>query len=596
MTLKFVLSTNSAFRICENKEFSELVSYLSCSRAQLPTTKTLMIDIETKYQYLKTLLIGLIDTASYVCLTADGWTNSNRSFMGITVHFFDEKLLRHSYLLAFRRMIGRHTFQAIKEMLILVIKEFKMKVSKITHIVTDGASNFEKAFKVYGPTGDVAFVPIIEGRSDLECLTNEAIGVDDMSNEVDFESLDSDSVYFPPDTESIDIDLDQHSDEDNDDEDDDMENRLPKQLKCQSHKLNRLGIDFEKSLFGGMKPVYDILNVAFTKLKKFWNLNSRSSVAHEIIFRVCNRSFPYPNATRWNSKYDSIDLAEKNKQKINEAIDEINAEATKNTPRGKKYKKLEKLSASDWRVLKDYALCMGPVAMGLDILQGDKQSSQGYILPVLFGIKASLQENIEMRRHVSENGQALHNIVMECFEKRFGDAMKICEENKSLILAAAIHPKFKLSWLQCESDREFVQSQLINACIDLSTSMRRNNPTDDPNQINELEKANSNECTFFKHLRTNENLRRSSTDDSITLEVFQYIVQPLAEPSLNEFRGSNVLEEMFRYYNTTLSSSAAIERIFSKALIILSQRRNRTSDENAEKSLFIKQNGELLTK
>lgn len=48
----------------------------------------------------------------------------------------------------------------------------------------------------------------------------------------------------------------------------------------------------------------------------------------------------------------------------------------------------------DWKVLKDYVTCMRPVSMGLDILQGDKRSSQGYILPVLYGIEAGLKENL----------------------------------------------------------------------------------------------------------------------------------------------------------------------------------------------------------
>lgn len=114
---------------------------------------------------------------------------------------------------------------------------------------------------------------------------------------------------------------------------------------------------------------------------------------------------------------------------------------------------------------------------------------------------------------------------------------------------------------------------VVNSCIELSASMRKSDSVNDSNQLNGCENIISTECSFFKHLRTNENLRRSSTDHTITLEVFQ----PLAEPTIDEFRGSSVLEEMFRYHNTTLSSSAAIERIFPNALIILNPRRNRTS-------------------
>lgn len=84
--------------------------------------------------------------------------------------------------------------------------------------------------------------------------------------------------------------------------------------------------------------------------------------------------------------------------------------------------------------------------------------------------------------------------------------------------------------------------------------------------------------------------RRSSTDDSITLDIFKFILQPSTEPAICEFLGLTLLEDVFRRYNTTLSSSAPVERIFSKALIVFTSRRNRLSDENFEKALFVHQN------
>ena len=61
------------------------------------------------------------------------------------------------------------------------------------------------------------------------------------------------------------------------------------------------------------------------------------------------RSFPYPNATRWNSKFDSIELAEKHRIKIKDAIDEINKEVRKNGG-SKKTKHLEQLTSNDWKI------------------------------------------------------------------------------------------------------------------------------------------------------------------------------------------------------------------------------------------------------
>lgn len=143
-------------------------------------------------------------------------------------------------------------------------------------------------------------------------------------------------------------------------------------------------------------------------------------------------------------------------------------------------------------MLKDYTLCMRPVAMALDILQGDEHSCQGYILPVLFGVKAGFADNITKKLYVSEYGRILHDTLVECFDKN---------ENKNLILAASIHPKFKLSWLQRECDREYAQSLLINTCVDLTHLMGQHlQNMNDFDQPKEHAETDSNECDFFKHL------------------------------------------------------------------------------------------------
>lgn len=187
-------------------------------------------------------------------------------------------------------------------------------------------------------------------------------------------------------------------------EDDDDYNSfsiLPKQFRCVPHILNLVGTtDFENRL-NKWKKCCDVLKTAYQKLKVFW-LASRSPVALEIIQRVCDRNFPHPNLTRWNSKFDSISVAEKYRHKINSAIDEVNREAIKNAPRNKNAKKLEMISMAEWKVLKDYCSCLQPIAIALDILQGEKRSCQGYILPTLYGIKANLEDQLENNIYLSE--------------------------------------------------------------------------------------------------------------------------------------------------------------------------------------------------
>ncbi|XP_031633719.1 uncharacterized protein LOC116347299 [Contarinia nasturtii] len=522
-------------------------------------------------------------------MTADVWTNKARSFLGVSIHFLDENLDRKSYLLAFRRVYGRHTYIVLAEMILSIQKEFNIKRSKVTHIVTDGASNFRKAFSIFGaPDG------ICEGSTDESAnVHSTSIQNEDEEEELEIEEVLApevveDSLYFPPETISESLNFHVINDDDEDDCDEYL--HLPKQERCMAHSLNLLGTtDFEKNLKISSPRCFDILTSGYGKLKNFWALNSRSTVAHEIVFNVCKRSFPCPNATRWNSKFDAITVAEKHKLLIKNAIDEINKEVNKNIG-GKRSKKLEQLSSMEWKVLKDYSNTLKPIAIALDILQGDCRACQGYVLPTLYAIKASFETNIKEKNFTSDYGLSMNECSLKCLTTRFEAIMKFNEENKELILASVIHPSFKISWIENERDKEYAQTLLINTYIDMANDKQKRPPNDSSQY--EKTQNNSAESQFFKRLRQGE--RRTCTDDTLTLDVWKYLLQSIEDPNLDQVRGVPILEDIFRRYNTTLSSSGVIERIFSKALLVFTPRRNRITDTNFEKALYIQQNRDLL--
>lgn len=329
LTLSFVASTNSAFSIVENKDFIKLVEYVSQTKANIPTTKTLMSDLNYKYEQLKNRLKEIIANANFLCLTADVWTKRSKSYLGVSIHFLDDQLNRQSYLLALKRIYGRHTHAVLAEMLFKIQKEFNIKRSKVTHIITDGGSNFRKAFIVYGPTEtDNEQNPNFNDNMNSETIEpEEDVEIEDVLGPETEES----TIYFPPETFAEVLNLDGFVEDDDDYECDDF-STLPKQMRCVAHSLNLLGtIDFEKCLKTSSSRCFTILTSGYAKLKRFWEVNSRSTVAHEIIQRVCKRSFPVPNNTRWNSKFDSIVVAEQYRLVIKEAIDAINDEVKKKT-------------------------------------------------------------------------------------------------------------------------------------------------------------------------------------------------------------------------------------------------------------------------
>lgn len=88
-----------------------------------------------------------LKTIDHLSLTIDGWSDRRcRSFLGITCHFIDEKMMSHAYLLDFVRLKSPHTGENIKQITEDVLDRFDIK-EKIFKIITDNAASMIKAYK-----------------------------------------------------------------------------------------------------------------------------------------------------------------------------------------------------------------------------------------------------------------------------------------------------------------------------------------------------------------------------------------------------------------------------------------------------------------
>lgn len=71
----------------------------------------------------------------------------------MTVHFIDEiKIERCSFMLACKRIKYSHNFENIGKLIYKIHTENNLNVEKISHTITDNASNFSKAFNVFKDT------------------------------------------------------------------------------------------------------------------------------------------------------------------------------------------------------------------------------------------------------------------------------------------------------------------------------------------------------------------------------------------------------------------------------------------------------------
>jgi hypothetical protein len=81
----------------------------------------------------------------------------------------------------------------------------------------------------------------------------------------------------------------------------------------------------------------------------------------------------------------------------------------------------------------------------------------------------------------------------------------------------------------------------------------------------------------------------SDTTNSLRLQAMTYLSDVTV--TLSSLQTYPAVQAAFVRYNTSLPSSAAVERLFSCAGLIASSRRNRLNDLTFEKLLLLKSNG-----
>lgn len=106
---------------------------------------------------------------------------------------------------------------------------------------------------------------------------------------------------------------------------------LPNHLTCSAHTLNLIATSDVAKI---EDPLYNTISKSvFGKLNLFWNLLSRSSVASDEIYEICNNTFPVPIITRWNSMFHAVQKVIINKEKLFVAFEKL---------------KLKKLKIMEW--------------------------------------------------------------------------------------------------------------------------------------------------------------------------------------------------------------------------------------------------------
>uniref|UniRef100_T1IH67 HAT C-terminal dimerisation domain-containing protein n=1 Tax=Strigamia maritima TaxID=126957 RepID=T1IH67_STRMM len=200
--------------------------------------------------------------------------------------------------------------------------------------------------------------------------------------------------------------------------------------------------------------------------------------------------------------------------------------------------------------LNEYLDVMKCLATALDLMQGEQNSFLVMLLPTVITIKTRLQT---MKPKLVYS-KSLVEAIQAGLEKRFGS----CYDDRELIIATVTIPQFKLFWIDSEEEIDRAK------CLLRSEIKRVNNTGSSVAQPHE-EKNNDNSFFLFKQ-NTNVLLPASTELDQYLSDSGTNLCIVQKYPSL---------KKIFLRYNTAITSSAPVERLFSSGKIILSSLRNK---------------------
>uniref|UniRef100_H3ALT8 HAT C-terminal dimerisation domain-containing protein n=1 Tax=Latimeria chalumnae TaxID=7897 RepID=H3ALT8_LATCH len=472
------------------------------------TRKTLTNHIDATYRTMRTTIMVRLADIKSVCTTADIWTAHNKSFFGMTYHWIDPTSLQWvSTALTCTRIHGKHTFDVIASLIDEIHTSFSLG-DKVVRTVTDNGSNFAKAFKEYG----------FQEEEDEETA------------EVDHNfGLISDVIDHQP-------------------------FQLPKHQHCTAHTLNLIAAyDIHKHLSCTSSPSA-LYHSSIAKCSALWNKASHSCKAYEVIEDNANRKQIVPCVTRWNSFYNAVERVMSIEHLS--IVDEMG---------------VAKFKMHEITFLKEYCKVLKPLAMALDIVQGEEKCFYGYILPTLLKLMDRLQHSkVDLKVATS-----VPDAIITSIRKRF--ALLLDTEGKlfqEAMLAAVTLPMFKLRWL-LEDKHEHAKMVLNEEARKISSEAGTTLP------LQQQESAVVCADNFFDYHQP-----ALQAVDVIADKVF-LCDSDISLACMSKYPN---MREVFLKYNATIPSSAPVERLFSLGARVFAPRRNRLSDERVEELILLQYN------
>lgn len=416
-------------------------------------------------QQMKTKMKEEFKKVQFMSATTDVWSRSNRSYIAVTVHYFDQNWQLQSKFLACERFTSNHTNDKVAEKLRGIFQNYGI-LEKVFFITTDGAGEYRAALKYHGDNyssiqfldHDLDFDVLLGTSADLEFETEiqdesdsdmEAASM--VRNSYELHSMpydvrnqnNSNSHNVRTDNEAFTVHELFNSE--------DSLKMLPNmnRISCSAHLLDKLGKN--DALLANNDSDYDeMFKKVFTKLKAIWAIKE-SRLSAELFKRITGRQIIGPHRIRWSKTFEAVSKLLilcffKNKFFILLQVEHLFKYDKEKLEIACCQLKIDPLDDADFDFLREYHTIIAPVAIALKTLESS-QFSFGLYLPTLIGLRLKLAQLQESSLIYC---RPLIQAIQTGFEKRFQEVLDVSDGDCRwipLYIAMVTNPRYKLNYL-----------------------------------------------------------------------------------------------------------------------------------------------------
>ncbi|XP_074552719.1 uncharacterized protein zbedx isoform X2 [Halichoeres trimaculatus] len=336
---------------------------------------------------------------------------------------------------------------------------------------------------------------------------------------------------------------------------------LPTVQRCASHTLELIVTeDFRQAVSQG--PMCQLHYSTMAKVYSIWSKCHHLQVGMDAAEDIGKMPLVVPSVIRWNVEYCAV-------QKI---VSLTERELTELCAR----LEVPRLQPEETAFLKEYVTVFHPLAFALELFQAEQKCYLGLVIPTILSLKNKLNEQKDAANYFAD---VINTIVM-AIDVRFQELFTSTEAK----IATATTPQFRLWWMAASEKDEMcsllaTEASQMDPCVVTVANTSRNSS------------AIESEDDFFSYGPVKPAIQMQQR--GVMEEVQKYIEGK--GKSLECLQDFPRVKQLFLKYNTTLPSTAPVQRLFSQKGNLVTSQRNFLTDDYFERIQLLRYNSKVCT-